>query len=157
VEGKGPATIHGVTSSKLEMEESPDTSPALYKLSQDEEKAANALARCKKVAQSIDKYMEKLDVEHLDVSKLGEAMDVYDATQEKWDDKILQLLQKIKDIEKEKEAELDLLKEQGINEELRTQAVIELFAEGDAEIELFLIYGDYSFFSNPKMSTSPML
>ena len=89
--------------------------------------------------------MEKLDVEHLDISKLGEAMDVYDATQEKWDDKTLQLIQKIKDIEKETEAELDLLKDQGINKKLRSQAVIELFAERDAEIELFLIYGNYSF------------
>ena len=146
VEGKGPATIHGVTSSKLEMEEFPDTSPAMYQLSQNEEKTANALARGKKVAQSIDKYMEKLDVEHLDISKLGEAMDIYDATQEKWDDKILQLVQKIEDIKTEKEAELDRLTDQGINKKLRTQAVIGLFAERDAEIELFLIYGNHSFF-----------
>jgi uncharacterized protein YukE len=128
------------------MEECPDTSPVMNQLSQNEEKAANALARCKKVAQSIDKYMEKLDVEHLDISKLGEAMDVYDATQEKWDDKILQLIQKIEDIKTEKEAESDRLTDQGINKKLRTQAVIELFAERDAEIELFLIYGNYFLF-----------
>ena len=128
------------------MEECQDTSPVLYQLSQNEEKAANALARCKKVAQSIDKYMEKLDAEHLGISKLEEAMDVYNATQEKWDDKILQLLQNIEDIKKEKEAELNRVRDQGIDKKLRTQAVIGLFAERDAEIELFLIYGNYLLF-----------
>lgn len=144
MEGKGPATIHGVTSSKLEMEENLETSPFMDELSKKEEKAVNALARCKKAVQSIEEYVGKLNVEHLDISKLGEAMDVYDITHEKWDDKILQLLQEIKDIQDEKKAEKERLGNRGINKKLRTQAVIGLFAERAAEIDIFLIYGSYS-------------
>ena len=69
------------------MEEYPDTF-LLDELSQREGKATNALARCKKVVKSIEDYMGRLDVEHLGISKLGEAINVYDTTQGKWDDKI---------------------------------------------------------------------
>ena len=127
------------------MMEDPKTSPLLDELSQKEEKAKNALARCRKAVGSIEEYMGKLAVEHLDISKLGEAMDVYDITQQKWDDKILQLLQDIEDIQDTKEAEMKRLADRGINKKLRTQAVIGLFAERAAEIELALIYGNYLF------------
>ena len=145
VEGKGPATIHGVTSSKLEMKRDPQISPLMDELFQKEVKAANALARCKKVVQSIEEYMGKLDVEHLDILKLGEAIDVYDITQEKWDDKIFRLEHEIKDIQDKKEDELERLRDQGINKKLRTQAVIGLFAERAAEMEIFLTYGNHLF------------
>ena len=125
--------------------EDPKTSPLLDELSQKEEKAKNALARCRKAVGSIEEYMGKLAVEHLDISKLGEAMDVYDTTQQKWDDKILQFLQEIKDIQDTKAAEMKRLADRGINKKLRTQAVIGLFAERAAEIELALIYGNYLF------------
>ena len=127
------------------MMEDPKTSPLLDELSQKEEKAENALARCRKAVGSIEEYMGKLAVEHLDISKLGEAMDVYDTTQQKWDDKILQFLQEIKDIQDTKAAEMKRLADRGINKKLRTQAVIGLFAERAAEIELALIYGNYLF------------
>ncbi|KAF8813462.1 hypothetical protein BYT27DRAFT_7158363 [Phlegmacium glaucopus] len=140
VEGKGPAIIHGVTSSKVKMAELPDSSPLLDELYAKEDKAANALARCKKAVESIEGYVGKLNVEHLDISKLGEAMDVYDITREKWDDKILRLVQEIEDIRAQKEAERVRLGDSGIDNKLRTQAVIGLYAEQAAEIDIYLIY-----------------
>ncbi|KAF8874253.1 hypothetical protein CPB84DRAFT_1853669 [Gymnopilus junonius] len=66
VEGRGAALIQG----ELKIKEA---------------KAKHALERCKKAIGSIDQYMGNISVEHLDISKLGKAMDIYDTTEDKWD------------------------------------------------------------------------
>ncbi|KAF8961396.1 hypothetical protein BDZ97DRAFT_1759956 [Flammula alnicola] len=89
VEGRGPATILGVSSSTMERGKPQQTSPRLDELNAKKAKVKNALSRCKKARKALDNYIGKIDIQHLDVSKLGEAMDVYDTTEEKWDDKIV--------------------------------------------------------------------
>ncbi|KAF8150953.1 hypothetical protein B0H34DRAFT_665975 [Crassisporium funariophilum] len=140
VEGRGAVTIHGVASSKLEMEDAPTTSIALSEISEKELKAESALERCKKASKSIQDYMSKLDVQYLDITKLGDAMDIYDNTQEKWDEKIIKIESALDAMKEARRVEEEKLANKGVNKKLRTQAVIGLFAEQEAEVEMILIY-----------------
>ena len=52
-------------------------------------KTTNALEPCKKSLKAIDTYIDKLVVQHLGISELGEAMDTYDSTEERWEEMII--------------------------------------------------------------------
>ncbi|PPQ85972.1 hypothetical protein CVT25_001670 [Psilocybe cyanescens] len=140
VEGRGAAIIQGVTAFKAEMEEPKETSPLLEELNAKKERANNALQRCRKALQAVDKYMGNISIEHLDVSKLGEAMDIYDTTEEKWDDKILEIQKELEGIKASINQETDRLENTVENKKLRTNVVVGLIADSPAELEITLIY-----------------
>ncbi|KAF8960056.1 hypothetical protein BDZ97DRAFT_1906024 [Flammula alnicola] len=140
VEARGPVVIHGVASSKVAKKQPDETSPLLEELNGNKEKATDALERYKKALKAIDGYMDKIDVQYLDISKLGEAMEIYDTTEEKWDAKIRQVNKEIEAIEGEMTEEEERLENAVGNKELRTRVVVGLFAESATEIEIVLIY-----------------
>ena len=141
----GLVIIQGVTASKVDMQEPDDTSPLLEELEDKKLRAVNTLERCKKTLKAIDTYIEKLDVEHLDISGLGEAMETYDSTEEKWEDKIILIKKEIISLDKKiKEEGLRLEKQVG-NKKLRTQVMVGLYAESAGEVEITVIYGASGF------------
>jgi hypothetical protein len=144
----GPAIIQGVTASKVEMQEPDDTSPLLEELEGKKLRAVNTIERCKKTIKAIDTYIEKLDVEHLDISGLGEAMEIYDSTEEEWEDKIILIKKEIVSLDKKIEEEELRLEKQVGNKKLRTQVVVGLYAESAGEVEITVIYGASDFCDN---------
>lgn len=141
MEARGPVTIQGVMSSKREMADLVETSELLERLKKQEMDAENALARSYKALKAIDAYIDKLDAQSLDISKLGEAMEIYDNTGQKWDDNIIILEKKKKVIGDEIDAEEARLQETVTDKKLRVEVTVSLFAESDAEVEITLIYG----------------
>ena len=127
------------------MQERDDASPLLDELEDKKLRAKNTLERCKKALKAIDTYVDKLDVENLDISKLGEAMNIYDSTGEKWEERIILVKKEIASLdEKIDEEKLRLEKKIG-NKKLRTQVVVGLYTESAGEVEITVIYGASSF------------
>ena len=145
VEATGPAIIQGVTASKVDMQEPDDTSPLLEELEDKRLKAVNTIERCKKTLKAIDTYIDKLEVEHLDISGLGEAMDIYNSTEERWEDKIILVKKEIVLLDKKIEEEKLRLQKQVGSKKLRTQVVVGLYAELAGEVEITVIYGASGF------------
>lgn len=87
--------------------------------------------------------MKNITVEHLDVAKLGEAMEVYDTTYAKWETKVLALDDQLRVLEEEVKNEGKKVKTGDIPIKLRTKVVIDLFAEAESEMDIILIYGKY--------------
>jgi len=144
----GPAIIQGVTACKVDMQEPDDTSPLLEELEDKKLRAVNAIERCKKTLKAIDNYIDKLDIEHLDISGLGEAMETYASTEEEWEDKIILVEKEVVSLDKKiREEELRLEKQVG-NKKLRTQVVVGLYAESAGDVEITVIYGASDFCEN---------
>ena len=108
-------------------------------------KAVNTIERYKKTLRAIDTYINKLNVEHLDISELGNAMDIYDSTEEEWENKITLVEKEIVSLDKEIEKEKLGLEKQVGNKKLRTQVVVGLYAEMAGEVEITVIYGAFGF------------
>ncbi|KAH9475070.1 Protein F37C4.5 [Psilocybe cubensis] len=140
VEGRGPAVIQGVAVAKAPIARPEISSPLFRDLDDRKARAENALQRCIKAKQAVEKYMGNISVEHMDISKLGEAMDVYDNTEEKWDLKIMELRKDIKDLEIQMDQEVQRLEMQVENKKLRTKVTLTIFTEIDAELEIILVY-----------------
>jgi len=141
VEVIGPAIIQGVTPSKVDMKQPDDTSPLLEELEDKRLRAENTIERCKKTLKAIDTYIDKLNVEHLDISELGNAMDIYDSTEEGWENKITLVEKEIVLLDKKIEEEKLRLQKQVGDKRLRTQVVVGLYAESAGEVEITVIYG----------------
>lgn len=101
-----------------------------------------ALDRAEKARKIIDNYMDQITVEHLDVSKLGEAMDVYDCTDEKWEIRVRELKKELNTLDEQIKAEADRLVANDIPVTLRTKVVIDFYAEHQNDLEIVLIYGE---------------
>ncbi|KDR71591.1 hypothetical protein GALMADRAFT_253935 [Galerina marginata CBS 339.88] len=140
VDGRGPAMIHGVTVFKVEKQQPDKSSSLLEELKGKKAQANNALGRCKNALAAVGSYIDRLSIEHLDISKLGEAMDIYDTTEEKWDNKILEVEKSLEVIDTQIQEERQRLEEQVADARLRTQVVIGLFAVDAAELQVNLIY-----------------
>jgi hypothetical protein len=143
VEGRGAATIHDVTISHIPEPDIPSTSPVLKALQAKKQRTFKALQRCKKAIQSIEAYLDTLNVQHIDMAKLGQVVADYDGTAEQLDERLLELEQQLNDIEEEMEAESAKLRGTTANEKLNLRAAIGVFAESGGEVEIALIYGMY--------------
>lgn len=122
--------------------ERPDSSsPLLKELDNKKEKMNNVLKRCRKALEAIDKYMNNISIESLDISKLGEAMDIYDTTEQKWDERIIDIKKEMENIDSQIIQETERLEKLVENKKLRTNVAMGLFTESPAEVEIILIYG----------------
>ena len=101
-----------------------ETSPLLDSLKVKKVKVERAIERCKKAMGAVDAFMGNISVEHLDISKLGEAMDIYDKIEEKRDSKVFELEGELRAIKGEIEADKKRLKETGGNRQLRTASLL---------------------------------
>lgn len=144
VEGRGIATIHDVTISRMgRVKRNENTSLLLTRLNRDKTRIENALARCKKALESVEGYIGSLKIESLDVSQLGNVTDTYNTTAEKLDDKIIELEEKLEVITAEIDAEEARDTEKITTDELRLKASIGVFAEAEGQIQISLIYGEF--------------
>ena len=111
-------------------------------------RTTNAIERCKKSLKAIDTYIDKLAVQHLGISELGKAMDTYDSTEERLEEKIISLNKEIVSLDERIEEEDLRLKKQVGSRKLRTQVVVGLYAEsaGAVDITVNVIYGTPPFF-----------
>ena len=148
VEAIGPAIIQGVTASKVDLQEPENTSPLLEELKDKRLRAVNTVERYKKTLKAIDTYIDKLNVEHLDISALGKAMDIYNTTEEGWENKITLVEKEIVSLDKKIEEEKLRLEKQVGNKRLRTQIVVGLYAETAGEVEIIVIYGTSGYCDN---------
>ena len=131
------------------MKEPDDTSPLLEELEDKRLKAVNTIERYKKTLKAIDTYIDKINVEHLDISTLGKAMDIYNSTEEGWENKITLVEKEIVSLDKNIEEEKLRLEKQVGNKKLRTQIEVGLYAETAGEVEITVIYGTSGYCDNP--------
>lgn len=141
VEGRGAATIHDVSISTIPQPPVVTTSETLTELLLTQERTQKALARCNKSLASLETFLGTLNTQDVDASKLTEITDSYDATAEKLDDKAGELEKRLKDIEKSIDEERTKLVGPGRNRKLDLQASVIVFAEGEDEVQIALIYG----------------
>jgi hypothetical protein len=118
--------------------------PNLKALQAKKQRMLKALQRCKKSMQSIEAYLDTVNIQHIDMVKLGQVVADYDLKAEKPDERSLELEQQLSDIEEEMNAELVKLQGATVNEELNLRAAIGVFAEAGGEVEIALIYGAVS-------------
>ncbi|KAF9532702.1 hypothetical protein CPB83DRAFT_635276 [Crepidotus variabilis] len=140
IEGRGNAIIQGVTSSKTPLPDNSVRPLIILELERKRDSAKEALARAKKIVESIDGYMGKLDVENFDISILGHAMEVFDNTGKTWDDKIYDISEEIQNIDKQIEDETTKVEQASTSKKLRSVIAIDLFAHEAADVELILTY-----------------
>ncbi|KAF8636223.1 hypothetical protein AX17_003709 [Amanita inopinata Kibby_2008] len=150
VEGRGRATIHDVTIANMPIPPKPTTSPALDGLKSRKDHVSKALERCERMREALAKYLSTLHVEHVTVGELDKIVEGYDATEEKLDEKILDLQKQLSTIEEQILKEKDELGfsrcTAGFFIQLFNQATLGLrtslsiFAEAEGEAELILKY-----------------
>ncbi|KAF5369113.1 hypothetical protein D9615_010435 [Tricholomella constricta] len=140
VEGRGAATIHDVTISRIPPPEAPTTSAALSSLVSKRERTLKALERCKKAVASLESYLATMHVQHIDTTQLGKVVKEYDATAEELDNRMLELEGQLAGMDKEVEEEKSKLAGPKRNDKLNIRAVIGVFADVEGEVEIALIY-----------------
>jgi len=142
VEGRGGAVIQGVTAFKdSNIDAARPMSVHLVEFTRERSRLRNEKERAANARDVVDSYMKNITVEHLDVTKLGETMEVYDTTYAKWENKVLMLDEQLRLLGEKIKTEEDRLKIGDIPIKLKTKVVIDLYAEVENELEIFLIYG----------------
>ncbi|KAJ6498227.1 hypothetical protein DFH09DRAFT_945554 [Mycena vulgaris] len=140
VEGRGAATIHDVTVSVATGTYVAMTSPKLGELLVKREKTVNALARCQKALASLEQYLGSLSVQHLEVSKLENMLESYEASGERLDAKKSELTQELRIVETAIAVERAQITTPHENDRLHTKAAIGVFAQVAGDVEIALIY-----------------
>ncbi|KAG6872123.1 hypothetical protein C0995_012777 [Termitomyces sp. Mi166 len=141
VEGRGAATIHDVTVSNINPQQTPETSSTITELTSKKEKTTKALERCRKAISSLESYLGTMDVKTIDVGQVRQVVKEYDTTAEELDNRVLELEGQLKEIQKELEKERASLNSgPKPNDELRKRAVIGVFADVEGEVEIILVY-----------------
>jgi hypothetical protein len=141
VEGRGPCTIHEVSISDMKVTPPTTTSPKLEELLSQKTRVEKALARCQKAIASVETFHESLDVQHVQALRLAEVQQGVAAVAEDLDEKLLGLEEKLDEVTKAIQEERKALGEVKVDDELRKQVSITVFAERGCEVELLLIYG----------------
>ncbi|KAJ6553695.1 hypothetical protein DFH09DRAFT_1280758 [Mycena vulgaris] len=116
------------------------TSLKLGELLVKREKTANALARCQKALASLEQYLGSLPVQHLEVSKLENMLESYEASGERLDAKKSELTQELRTVETAIAVERAQITAPHENDRLRTKAAIGVFAQVAGDVEIALIY-----------------
>ncbi|KAJ7922929.1 hypothetical protein B0H13DRAFT_1980864, partial [Mycena leptocephala] len=140
VEGRGAATIHDVTVSMAKGEHVPTSSPKLTELLSTRAKAANALTRCEKALTSLEQYLGSLTVQHLEVSRLDNVLEHYEATGARLDVKKAELTAELLRLDTEISLERTRIAVPHEDSKLRMQATIGVFAQAEGDVEIALIY-----------------
>ncbi|KAF9465724.1 hypothetical protein BDZ94DRAFT_1214090 [Collybia nuda] len=140
VEGRGSATIHDVTISHTPKPGTSSPSPTLKALQIKKKRNLMAIERCKKSIKAIEEYLNTLSVQHIDMAKLGQVVADYNTTTEQLDEQLMELEQKLSDVEGEIAAENTKLSGTNVNDKLGLRAAIGIFADSESEVEIALIY-----------------
>lgn len=117
------------------------TSPKLEDLLSQKTRFEKALARCRKAIASVETFHESLDVQHIQPLHLGEVQQGIAAVAESLDEKLLGLEEKLQEVTKAIAEERKVLGQTKVDDNLRKQVSITVFAERDCEVEVILIHG----------------
>jgi chromosome segregation ATPase len=98
----------------------------------------------------LETYLKSVNTGHVDVSKLQDVVHHYDATAEELDDRVTKLEEELKELKTAAKAEQEKLAGPTGNEKLNLRATIGVFADGEGEVKIALIYGTciHSFIHN---------
>lgn len=141
VEGRGSATIHDVTISDILPPPAATTSPTLTNLLLKQKQTEKALARTQRCLTSLQTYLDSVNTGHIDVSKLRDVVQHYDAAAEELDDRVTKLEDELRELNDAVKAEQEKLSGPTGNEKLNLRATIGVFAEAEGEVSIALIYG----------------
>ena len=143
VEGRGAATIHGVTISNIVPPSTPTTSDTLKDLLKKKKRTEKACERAKKSLAALETYLASLKIEHLAASNLREVVDGYDTAASELDDKIAELDDVLIETNEAISVEQAKLSGPTGNEKLDVKVSIGVFADFEGEVDIALIYGAY--------------
>ncbi|KAK0188984.1 hypothetical protein F5146DRAFT_1057481 [Armillaria mellea] len=141
VEGRGNATIHDVVLSAMPRPPVATTSAKLVDLQNKRDQLQKALGRAKKALESIESYLNTMNMQSVNPNNLTAVVENYDSAAEKLDDRVLTLEKELKDTEDAVRAEqLVLSSPPEANSLLKQRVSVGVFAGTGGEVELVLIY-----------------
>ncbi|KAJ8497000.1 hypothetical protein ONZ45_g12224 [Pleurotus djamor] len=141
VEGRGAATIQGVTITNKPPPPPPATSATLEALRESKAEKERALERCQKAITSLESYLSSIKSNQVTGAAAWELLDGYETQGEKLDARFLQLEEEIKKVNENIEAEAKALGSTDKGDDKLTKvATIDLFAEAEANVTLILTY-----------------
>lgn len=140
VEGRGAATIHGVTISTIVAAPGPTSSDTLKELLDKKRCTENARERAKKSLTALETYLTSLKIEYLDASRLREVVGGYETAAEELDDRIAGLENVLAETNEAVSVEKAKLSGPMGNPKLNQKVSIGIFADFHGEINITLIY-----------------
>lgn len=141
VEGRGSATIHGVTISTIVSPPSPTSSDTLKELIDTKRRTEKACERAEKSLAGLETYLGSLKVEHLASSNLRDVVNSYDKAAEELDDRIAQLKNKLAETGEAISVEEAKLSGPVGNPKLNLKVSIGVFGDFEGEVSIVLVYG----------------
>lgn len=107
-------------------------------------KASKALDRYNNSIGSLETFLGSMHVEHINASNLDSVVDAYNKTGERLDDQVATLEEEIEKLDSEILLERHHLSGPTIDDKLRIQASIGVFAGVAGKAHLVLVYGMHS-------------
>lgn len=141
VEGRGSATIHGVTISTIVPPPSLTSSDTLKELLDKKKRTERACERAMKSLGGLEAYLGSLKIEHLAASNLREVVNSYDTAAEELDDRITELKDELAETDDAISIEKAKLSGPVGNPKLNLKVSIGVFADFEGEVSIVLIYG----------------
>ncbi|KAF5325094.1 hypothetical protein D9619_010017 [Psilocybe cf. subviscida] len=136
----GNGTITDVSSTLLSRQ-STVSSPRLAELNVKLSNLTHTLNRAQTVSSTIHNYVQGVDFEHLDISKLSDTMDIYDAAEEKWDVKLVELELEIEALKEQIAEEEDTLRKENKRKKLaRMEVTVNIITASAQRLDLELEY-----------------
>ncbi|KAF8799602.1 hypothetical protein BYT27DRAFT_7149586 [Phlegmacium glaucopus] len=140
VEGRGVATIHGVTISTIVPPPCPTSSDTLKELLDKKRRTEKATERAKKSLAALETYLGSLKIEHLDATNLRQVVNNYDTAAEELDNRIAELEDVLAETNEAIEVEKARLSGPVGNANLNLKVSIGVFADFEGEVKIALIY-----------------
>jgi hypothetical protein len=141
VEGRGSATIHGVTISTIVPPPSPTSSDTLKELLNKKRRIEKACERAEKSLTGLETYLESLKIEHLAASNLRDVINSYDKAAEELDDRITGLENELAETDEAISVEKARLSGPVGNPKLNLKVSVGVFADSEGAVSVALIYG----------------
>lgn len=151
----GNGTITDVSSALLSRQ-STVSSPRLAELNVKLSNLTHTLNRAQTVSSTIHNYVQGVDFEHLDISKLSDTMDIYDAAEEKWDVKLVELELEIEALKEQIAEEEDTLRKENKRKNLaRMEVTVNIITPSAQRLDLELEYCESSIMYRVSSLTEP--
>lgn len=141
VEGRGSATIHDVTLGDVPKPLIANTSAALKALLAEEAILLKSLDRTKLSVAALATYLGSLNIQHLEPSNLGAVLDSFRESGRKLDEELLSQDRELEELAEKVLQESSLLSQPSGDVRLRKQVSVGVFADGDVDVEIAVIYG----------------
>ncbi|KAK1226625.1 hypothetical protein PQX77_010396 [Marasmius sp. AFHP31] len=139
VEGRGPATIHDVNLSAIELDSKLPTSPELEDLLHKKARAEKAFERCNKSIAALEGFLGSVKAEFVKSGELVDVMKDYDTSAGQLEDKSMTLKKELESLEEKIQEERKKVAPQ-THLDLGYRVSIGVVAQSETDVELVLIY-----------------